>query len=562
MSKTVKISLVTAFTVVLIAGIIACGGGGGGDGSDNGSGPQEYTVSSSTGGSLQFTSAGVSVSLSFPAGAVSTDTLITVDSSASVYDSNVIPGLGFLFLPEGLTFDEPVTMVVTYDEADLDGADESELKVHRWADPDWQRLPSTVDTVANTVTATLSGFSEYFLFPAQRKLYFTADDGSGYSVWSWDGSELVMEPDTRINNIVADSFPQKYQVFNDKLYFVLNWGQLWSWDGYQAVNQGPGTTDILAGAGTSLAGGLLPFNDKLYFEGRDGNGIHLWSYSASAGFTTELYDTTTTIFPKNYMVHDGKIFFQGGSAAQDEELWSWDGINTPQRVADINSGSGSSKPDGLTSFNGKLYFSADDGIHGRELWAYSSTQGAYLVKDIFPGDQNDDGIDHPDGGFYEGPNQFTPFNGKLYFAASSTTRAVSTSDSLWVTDGTAEGTTLMPYPIDGFSITNLFSISVANDLLYFYAQGSYGSTFLGGLFVYDPADETTPRVIGSGGSSEMIWWNYLWYFKCRPELEPYVYEDYYGLCSTDGISNPVMEAYVSTNPTQSQMLLLEDSALY
>ena len=571
MSKTVKISLVTAFTVVLIAGIIACGGGGGGGGGDAASGPQEYQVSTSTGGSFDYSSSSLAVSLSFPAGAVSADTVITVESSGAIYDSTMIPGLGLEFLPEGLEFDELVTIVVTYDEADLGGADESELKLHRWSDPDWQRLPSTVDAAANTVTATLSGFSEYFLFPALRKLYFTADDGNGDSVWSWDGEELTMGPDTRPQNILGS--PQKFQLFNDKLYFVLNYGQLYTFDGAETVYLGPGTTEIIAGAGTVSPSDLLPFNDKLYFEGRDGNGIHLWSYNESAGFNTETYGTTTTIFPQAYMVYDDEIYFEGGNQTSNRELWSYNGIDAPQMVVEINT-VGSSDPDWMTAFNGTLYFTADDGIHGRELWTYNASSDiATLVKDIYPGENGGTVFDQFTPFYKEdvGPNRFTTYNGKLYFPAFTSYDAGT--NHLWVTDGTANGTTTVANPTRDYDVLEIKSMAVLSDRLYFSARGSYGSTpyYTTALWVYDTTDETSPRPVPEAQFDQTD--PYAW---IGSVLVPYggkIYSlglfptgsadtSYYLLMSYDGLSAPVAEAYTTTNFTYSQQMRIGDAVIY
>jgi len=560
MKSSRNVFLVLALTACFLFIVTACGGGGGG-GDGTSSGPQEYTVSSSSGGSLEFTSAGTAVSLSFPAGAVSTDTMITVDSSASVYDSNILPGLGFQFLPEGLEFDEPVTIVVTYDDADLGGADESELKIHRWADPDWQRLPSTVDTAANTVTATLTGFSEYFLFPAMRKLYFPADDGiAGWVLWSWDGSGVTLHTD--VNPQDAAISPGLLTEFKDKLYFVMYFDQLWSYDGSVAAPVGTYPVTKVGGAGGSNPPGLLPFGDKLYFTAFDSNGWHLWSYNQEAGMTTEEYGTQTTLMPQGYTVHDGDIYFEGsgdGNGTNNRELYVYDGVSAPQMVAEINS-VGSSDPDWMTSFNGKLYFAADDGIHGRELWAYSSTDGAYLVKDIFPGDQNDDGISIPGGIATEGANKFTPYDGKLYFKASSSSNEI---DHLWVTDGTAQGTTLVSdfttclYCYDAM-VDNL---TVLDNKLYFYGRGNYESSeqWLG-MWVYDTSDETTPRPIPGA-------------FQGQYALQAFGGElifrgwdpgggGYAGIVSSDGINEPVMEHYFSTNNISSQYIGLGDSEVY
>src|SRR5262249_39719521 len=51
------------------------------------------------------------------------------------------------------------------------------------------------------------------------------------------------------------------------------------------------------------------------------------------------------------------------------ELWRSDGTAAGTvLVKDINPGSGSSNPEGLTLSGGHLFFTADDGVHGVELW--------------------------------------------------------------------------------------------------------------------------------------------------------------------------------------------------
>jgi hypothetical protein len=51
-------------------------------------------------------------------------------------------------------------------------------------------------------------------------------------------------------------------------------------------------------------------------------------------------------------------------------------------VKDIQSGIGSSNPEGFTVFNGKLFFTADDGSDsGRELWiSDGTTAGTHSSK--------------------------------------------------------------------------------------------------------------------------------------------------------------------------------------
>ncbi len=564
----VKNCLVIALATALTAGIVACGGGGGGG--DTGTTAEQYQVSEATGGNFLYTSPdnpNILVSLSFAAGAVSADTTITVDTNSAAYDSNVIPGLGFEFAPDGLAFAATVTLVVTYDEAALGGADESELKIHKWTGAGWQELASVVDPDINTVTAILSGFSEYFVFPAMaaagQKLYFSADDGtSGWELWSWDGSDLTLETD--INAPEATVSPQMLKVFNNKIYFVTGalFNELWTYDGAVAApieEVASANLQVIGNGGGSRTWGLMEYNNKLYFNAKNSSFIwELFSYSEASGLTQET-DTSgsTTFMPQAYMVHDGKIYFEGGEGSNNRELYVFDGVNAPEIAAEINS-AGSSQPDWMTSFNGTLYLVADDGIHGRELWAYSSTSGsAYMVTDINPG--SGDGILIPGGLATDGANKFVPYNGKLYFGARS-----SDADAihLWATDGTTLGTTLVSDIVDlpGSGSSSESRPAVLDGKLYFYASGTYETTDWTGLWVYDTADETTPRPIPGQwqGQYDLMTFDGRLYFKgWDPETGGFA-----GLVSSDGINEPVMEAYFSTNLLDSQLFSLSDSALY
>jgi hypothetical protein len=66
------------------------------------------------------------------------------------------------FGPAGATFVPPMTMSLNYDPATLpSGVSESTLYIAYWDGSQWQKLTSTVDTAARTVTALVPHFSSF-----------------------------------------------------------------------------------------------------------------------------------------------------------------------------------------------------------------------------------------------------------------------------------------------------------------------------------------------------------------------------------------------------------------
>jgi len=135
----------------------------------------------------------------------------------------------------------------------------------------------------------------------------------------------------------------------------------------------------------------------------------------------------------------------------------------PIMIKDIDPGSGSSDPSGLTVFNGELYFSVYESVNGIELWKSDSTaSGTVLVKDINPG------------GGHSFPGSLTVANGELYFSASDGVNGAE----LWQSDGTASGTVIVKDINPGSSGSGPYSLAVFNGELYFNAYNdTYGAEF-------------------------------------------------------------------------------------
>ncbi len=127
-----------------------------GDESDGGT----ITVIGSAGGTV--TSSDGKVVITIPAGALSADTQISI----RINTASGSLGTPYTFAPEGITFNKPVTVTISYADADIpDGAsDDSILLAKQYNGYFWRALAhSMVDSNAKTVSAQVIGFSTYGL---------------------------------------------------------------------------------------------------------------------------------------------------------------------------------------------------------------------------------------------------------------------------------------------------------------------------------------------------------------------------------------------------------------
>jgi ELWxxDGT repeat protein len=165
--------------------------------------------------------------------------------------------------------------------------------------------------------------------------------------------------------------------------------------------------DINTGAGHSvdLTGWIVEFNYQLFFMATDGShGYELWSYDGinSPSMVADI-NTGGDSYPLELTVFNNKLYFTAVDGTNGRELWVYDGINPPSMVEDINSGASSSDPISLTVFDGKLCFSATNGTHGRELWIYDGVNPV-VFYDLVTGAGSSN------------PDYMAVYDGFLYFA--------------------------------------------------------------------------------------------------------------------------------------------------
>ena len=167
-------------------------------------------------------------------------------------------------------------------------------------------------------------------------------------------------------------------------------------------------------------------------------------------------NTETGSSPAYLEVFNNVLYFSAtGSDNAGNELWKYDGAAPPSRVQDINVGAGGSDPAYLTEFNGALYFKATGDNAGAELWRFNGSAVGRVADINTSGDSN--------------PSHLAAFKNMLYFSANGND---GNGVELWKTDGT---TVSLAFDIhDGSGDSNPSYLTVFNEVLYFSATSNDG----------------------------------------------------------------------------------------
>ena len=210
------------------------------------------------------------------------------------------------------------------------------------------------------------------------------------------------------------------------------------------------------------------------------------------GFVDEVANTT---------VVGNRVFMGARDGSSGLEPWVTDGTETGTRLLkDISPGS-QSMPRAFRDLNGIAIFAATaaSNFTGHELWRSDGTAvGTELVKDIWPDDQGKKGSD---------PREGLVIGSLMYFTADDG----SHGRELWVSDGTAAGTTMvrdinsgssdgMPHNPDGrvYVRDEGSSIVALGGQMYFPANDGSGFE----LWTSDGTQAGTTKVVDLGGASD------------------------------------------------------------
>jgi len=273
-------------------------------------------------------------------------------------------------------------------------------------------------------------------------LLFTAGDANGHELWKSDGTAAGT---VMVKNIAAgaaasiDRHTITFATSGTTAYFAANDGisgaELWKTNGTAA-----GTVlvkDIVtAGTGSSPAQ-MIDVNGLLYFVADDGtHGRELWQSNGTAAGTTLVADLNTghPSFPSSEFLSmtnaDGKLYFVLGTI----QGWHLACRPTPTSALTIM-GMTHDPANPLTAIGGTVYFAALDSNFGTELWKSDGTPaGTVMIKDIAA-----QPVSSWNGRTWgSNPLNLINNNGTLFFTAND----MVNGQELWMSDGTAAGTTL------------------------------------------------------------------------------------------------------------------------
>ncbi|MCA8969851.1 MAG: hypothetical protein KDC95_08715 [Planctomycetes bacterium] len=285
-------------------------------------------------------------------------------------------------------------------------------------------------------------------------VYFVATDGNAYSYYQTDGTpQVVRKIDTRLNG-PSEVAQQRIAAGAHIFYATLN-STLYGCNGtsYAPLATMPGSIsevqtlgDICiarvgnsvhaiepTGSGVPLSGftyvrSTAKYGDSMLFLGLLDGKHSITITDGTLGNTRTWLEHPALTTAKSITVAGRYVYFGSTDPVTGEEPWVTDGTQAGTHlIADLEPGSGSSKPFGFTAVGTTVYFVADVSAIGQEVWRYDHTNPPSVV------------FDAPGNGYAHSLRRFG--NDRILF---------TTEDHFgflipWISDGTSSGTSrLLP----------------------------------------------------------------------------------------------------------------------
>jgi ELWxxDGT repeat protein len=296
-----------------------------------------------------------------------------------------------------------------------------------------------------------AGINPQFLGDAHGVVFFEADYSGSSGLWKTDGTtegtSLVKVLRGKATAATVGGFLYFFQP--DEAGTSV---ELWKSDGtpegtvlvkhLEPTPQSPGFPLLVASSFTSsvYTGGttidtdpridsianLTVVGNTLYFTARDryGSGNELWKTDGTEAGTVLVKDVfagSSGSNPHGLVELNGALYFRASSPLYTDSLWKTDG--TPENTVLVKEIQGyPSAPIGserILKAGNKLYFGAFDPATGFELWQSDGTPEGTQVMDLAPGTDSSN------------VRIILSVNNNLFFTKGS---------ELWRTDGTPEGT--------------------------------------------------------------------------------------------------------------------------
>jgi ELWxxDGT repeat protein len=247
------------------------------------------------------------------------------------------------------------------------------------------------------------------------------------------GTRLVasLAPD-----LINGSNPHNFVALGSQLIFAAQRSSSYIDELWRTDTTAAGTAlvrDPLLAPASSDPFGLMPFAGRLYFfASRRAAGTGLWRSDGTGAGTVRLQNAVPSFTSTVPVAVGDRLFFPTPTSAGDLLLASQLSV-TDAAGATATAVGGGISPTDLTPLDGTLYFTAGVGYFGSEGRLLEVPPGGQQAQVI--------AVNNPDtaAAIPADPHDLLPLGGKLLMAAGDGVHG----DELWVSDGTAAGTSMV-----------------------------------------------------------------------------------------------------------------------